>query len=136
MRGVRHALVVLQLLVPLHAVAAEETFTSSSTPSEPADNRCRMDFVVLNKSAAAVESMKLDFVVFGPDGGIARRLVADMGPVRPLKTIVKAFLVDTECRAIAALLVNEVVACAPGTAVGCLDGLGLSSRVKEIKLYK
>ena len=80
--------------------------------------------------------MKLDFVGFDPDGGILRRLVAEMGPVRRLKTIVQAFLVDIECHPLAAVLVNEVAACAPGTAVGCLDGLGLSSRVKKIRLYK
>jgi hypothetical protein len=55
---------------------------------------------------------------------------------RPLKTIVKAYLVEAECRAISAIPVNDVTACAPGTATACLDGLVLSSRVKEIRLSK
>jgi hypothetical protein len=95
-----------------------------------------MNFVVENKADVALESMKLDLVAFGTDGGIMRRLIAEMGPIRPQKTIVKTYLVDAECKTIAALLVNDVTACAPGTTTACLDGLALSSRVKEIKLYK
>jgi hypothetical protein len=36
----------------------------------------------------------------------------------------------------AAILVNDVTACTPGNPPACLDALGLSSRVKEIRLYK
>jgi hypothetical protein len=136
MRGPPCALAILSVLCPLGAYAANETMRIELNTAEAAEHRCRMTFVVENKADTAIESMKLDFVVFGADGGIMRRLIADMGPVRPIKTVVKAFNVDAECGTIAALLVNDVAACAPGTAAACLDGLTLSSRLKEIRLYK
>ena len=82
---------------------------------ESSDNRCRLNFVIENKSVKRIESMKLDLVAFGTDGGILRRLLTEMGPVRPAKTVVRAFLVDAECRQIGAILVNDVTACAPAS---------------------
>ena len=139
MRGIPPALLALQLatlLAPLAAVAADENFLIELNTTENADNRCRLNFVVENKSQGAVESMKLDLVLFGSDGSILRRLLTEFGPVRPVKTIVRAFLVDTECRQIGSILVNEVAACAPGNPNTCLDGLAVSSRVKDVRLYK
>jgi hypothetical protein len=103
---------------------------------ESADNRCRLNFVVQNKSRVAIESMKLDLVGFDTDGGIVRRLITDMGPVRAAKTVVRAFIVDIDCHQLGAVLVNDVTACAPGEPGTCLDVLGLSSRVKTVRLYK
>ena len=80
--------------------------------------------------------MRLDLVVFGSDGGILRRLLTEMGPVRPAKTMVRSFLVDAECRQLGAVLVNDVAACVPGEPAACLDGLALSSRLKGVRLYK
>jgi len=80
--------------------------------------------------------MKLDLVLLGTDGGVMRRLIMEMGPIRPVKTVLRAFLVDAECRAIGAILVNDVTACVPGEPGACLDGLGLSSRLKGVRLYK
>jgi hypothetical protein len=34
------------------------------------------------------------------------------------------------------VLVNDIAACAPGEPNACLDGLTLSSRVKDVRLYK
>jgi hypothetical protein len=136
MRGVLRALVVLQVLLPLCAFAADEKVLVELNSIESADNRCRLNFVVENKSRIAIESMKLDLVVFGTDGGILRRLVTDMGPVRAIKTVVRVFVFDDDCRQIGAILVNDVAACAPGEPGACLDGLGLSSRIKALRLYK
>ncbi len=136
MRRVLGAVLAAQLIAPLCASAADETFRVELNTVENEDNRCRLNFVVENKSKAAVESMKLDLVVFGTDGGIVRRLLTEFGPVRPAKTIVRASLVDTECRQLGSILVNEVVACAPGDANACLDHLAVSSRVKDVRLYK
>jgi hypothetical protein len=136
MRGVLRALVVLQVLLPLCAFAADEKVVIELNSAESADSRCRLNFVVENKSRVAIESMKLDLVVFGTDGGILRRLVTDMGPVRAIKTVVRVFVFDDECRQMAAILVNDVAACTPGEPGACLDGLSLSSRVKALRLYK
>jgi hypothetical protein len=136
MRGVKRALLALSVLVPLCAYAADEKLTIDLNSVEPSENRCRMNFVVQNKGDAGLESLKLDLVVFGNDGGITRRLITEMGPIRANKTSVRAFLVDTDCKSMAAILVNDVTACTPGNPPACLDALGLSSRVKEIRLYK
>src|SRR5262249_54855010 len=103
---------------------------------EPVESRCRLNFVIENKSDAAVDSMKLDLVVFGSDGGILQRLLTEMGPVRSLKPIVRAFAVDVGCSKVGSVLVNEVNACAPGNPNGCIDGLAPSSRLKELRFYK
>jgi hypothetical protein len=136
MRGVLRALIALPLLVPIHASAAGEKLTIDLNTVEASENRCRMNFVVENKGDAGLESLKLDLVVFGLDGGITRRLITEMGPIRPMKTSVRAWLVDSECKAISSILVNDVTACLPGNPSACLDALGLSSRVKEIRFYK
>jgi hypothetical protein len=140
MHGVLRALLALQFVAQPPAapaaVAADEKFRLELNSAEGTEKGCRLNFVVENKSKSAVESMKLDLVVFGSDGGILRRLLAELGPVRPVKTIVRAFVVDVECRRIGSILVNEVNACSPGNPDTCLDALAMSSRVKEIKLYR
>jgi hypothetical protein len=136
MRSVLGTLVVLQLLGPLCAFAADDKILVELNTVESSENRCRMNFVVENRSEGGLDSMKLDLVVFGPDGGIMRRLITEMAPLRPVKTVVRAFLVEAECRQIGAILVNDVAACAPGNPNACLDRIELSSRVKDIRLYK
>jgi hypothetical protein len=136
MRVVLLALLGAQLLAQHAALAAEDKFLVELNTIESVENRCRLNFVIENKSDAAVDSMKLDLVVFGADGGILRRLLTEMGPVRALKTVVRAFVIDVECGQIGSILVNEVTACAPGNPNGCLDGLALSSRLKELRFYK
>ena len=136
MRGVLRAFVVLQALLPLCAFAADEKVLVELNSIESADNRCRLNFVVQNNSRVAIESMKLDLVGFDTDGGIVRRLITEMGPVRATKTVVRAFIVDIDCHQLGAVLVNDVTACAPGEPGTCLDELGLSSRVKTVRLYK
>ena len=136
MRGVLQALVVLQVLLPVCALSAEEKMLVELNSIEGGDNRCRLNFVIQNKSDIAMESLKLDLVAFGTDGGILRRLITEMGPVRAAKTNVRAFVLDADCRQLGAILVNDVTACAPGEPGACLDGLGLSSRIQALRLYK
>ena len=104
--------------------------------AEGVQSRCRLSFVIENKSDAAIESLKLDLAVFGRDGVIQRRLVTELGPVRGAKTIVKAFELDTECGQIGSILVNDVTACAPMAADACLDRLALSSHVPNVRFFK
>ena len=78
----------------------------------------------------ALESMKLDLVVFGTDGGILRRLITEMAPVRPAKTDGARILWSMPSAVqIGAILVNDVTACAPeaspapvSTASACRRG--------------
>ena len=136
MRRVLRALVVLQALLPLAALAANERILLEINSVESADNRCRVSFVIENKSEIAIESLKLDLVAFGTDGGILRRLITEMGPLYAAKTMVRVFMIDAECPQLGAILVNDVMACAPGEPGACLGGLGLSSRVKSLRFYK
>src|SRR5258708_40007606 len=83
MRRILCALVVLQMLVPPWARAADDKLLLDLNSIENSENRCRMNFVIENKSELALDSLKLDLVVFGPDGGIMRRLITEMAPLRP-----------------------------------------------------
>ena len=134
--GLLRALAMLGVLLPLCAFAANEKVLVELNSADSADNRCRLNFVIQNKSDVALESMKLDLVAFGTDGGILRRLLTEMGPVRAAKTVVRTFAVDADCRQIGSILVNDVTACAPGEPGACLDGLALSSRLQAMRLYK
>ena len=128
MRGVLRAFVVLQVLLPFCAFAADEKVLIELNSIESADNRCRLNFVVQNNSRVAIESMKLDLVGFDTDGGIVRRLITEMGPVRAAKTVVRALGSTASAGA--------VLRRSPGEPAACVDGLGLSSRVKTVRLYK
>jgi hypothetical protein len=135
MAGVLRAALVLSALVPGFALAAESTVRVELNAAEAADKRCLLTFVIEN-TAAAVDSLKLDLVVFNSDGVVHRRMVTEMGPVRGAKTIVRSFSVDGECGQIGSVLVNDVTACTPGNPAACLEGLVLSSKLKSVRLYK
>lgn len=102
----------------------------------PVQKQCSLSFVIENKNDSALRSLKLDLVLFGRDGVISRRLVAEMGPLRAAKTTVKTFAVDGDCAALGSVLVNDVTACAPGEADACLAQLELNSRIPDIRLFK
>ncbi|MGD9844711.1 MAG: hypothetical protein AB7U47_04915, partial [Variibacter sp.] len=104
--------------------------------AEPVQNKCRVAFVIANKGATAIESLKLDLAIFNRDGVVQRRIVTEMAPLRRAKTIVKTFELENECGHIGSILVNDVTACTPGDAASCLDRLTPSSKVGEIKFYK
>jgi hypothetical protein len=132
----RLGLALLFTLIALAPARAQDTVRVELNTLETAENRCRMTFVIENKTARAVDSLKLDLALFNTDGAVYRRMVTDMGPVRAAKTVVKTFATDGDCAQLGSLLVNEVAACTPGEPNACLDQLALSSRVKAVRLYK
>jgi hypothetical protein len=103
---------------------------------ENSENRCRITFVIKNEGKTAVESLKLELVLFNTEGTVFRRMLVDLAPVRPAKTVAKTFATDGACAQLSAVLVNEVAACQPGEPSACLDQLALSSHVKSVKFYK
>ena len=129
------ASIALGVLACVTAQAAEPNVRVELNTLESTETHCRMTFVVENKSAA-VESLKLDLVVFNTESIVYRRLITELGPVRAGRTIVKTFAIETKCAQIGALLVNDVSACVPGEPAACMDGLALSSRVNNVRLYK
>ena len=139
----------MRFSTPVLFAAAVTAFAAPAAFAQPAEpvniqlnvldnlqDRCRVTFVLENKQPAAIESLKLDLAVFNPEGAVRHRLIAELGPVRASKTAVKAFAVDSACSQVGAILVNDVNACAPATAEACLEALQLSSRVKDVRLYK
>jgi hypothetical protein len=129
------AIGTLAVLAPALAQSQEAVRIELNTV-ENAENRCRMTFVIDNKTDHAFETLKVDFALFNTDGAVYRRMIADMGPLRASKTAVKTFATDGDCAQLGSLLVNEVTACTPGEPNACLDALALSSRIKAVRFYK
>lgn len=137
MRGVLSVVLLLGVLMSAGAKAQEEELARLElNATEPAENRCRMTFLIENKSPRTIDSLKLDLAMFSPEGVIQRRMIVEMGPVRSKRTNVRTFASDGECSQLGAILVNDVSACQPGEPTACMDGLALSSRVKNVRLYK
>ena len=97
---------------------------------EPVEQGCRVYLVVGNEGAEALQSLKLDLVLFRSDGVIDRRLALETGPLRAAKTSVKLFdLTDLPCDGLGSILVNDVLACgASGEAADCFPRLALATR--------
>ena len=90
---------------------------------------CRIYLVVGNDGPAALDSLKLDLVLFGTDGVIDRRLAVEAGPLRAAKTSVKLFdLQDFPCGRLGSVLLNDVLACQPATAEDCFARMALTTR--------
>lgn len=133
LRGAVCILVLLSVL--LTAAAADSVVRVELNTVETAQKRCRLTFVIENKGGA-VQSFKLDMVLFDREGVVHHRMVTEMGPVRAKKTIVRTFSLEGDCAKVGSILVNDVTGCAPGTPDTCIEGLTLASRVKDVRLYK
>ena len=96
--------------------------------------------VASNPDAEPITQLRLDLVLFGTDGVIARRVALDLAPLAPRKMAVRLFdLPGQPCNGIGRVLVNDVLACQLGPQgdggagpqqQACLDRLQLSSRAK------
>lgn len=98
---------------------------------EPANAGCRAYLVVRNGTDTALASLRLDLVMFGTDGVIARRLAVETAPLPAGKTAVRLFdMAGTDCADIARVLLNDVLACrdAAGDRPDCLAQVATSSR--------
>ena len=122
--------------VPFALAAAAEPIRIELNLAEDVQGKCRLSFVIENKSETAIESLKPDLVIFNREGVIARRLVAEMGPVNRAKTIIRTFEIENDCGEISSILINTLVACTPRDPADCVDVLVVSSRTPGIVLYK
>ena len=132
----KSAALALPFLLSTLAYAACEPLRVELNTGETTENRCRLTFVIENKAKEPVDSLKLDLAVFNTEGVVQTRMVTEMAPVRPVKTVVRTFSVDGDCKQIGSILVNDITACVPGTPSACLDTLELSSKLKGVKFYK
>ena len=112
------------------AWAADKPIVVELNKLEPQNKGCRAYLVIDNPSEAGLQVLKLDLILFRPDGVIDRRLAVDLGPIRPSKKGVKSFDLDTPCDGIGTVLVNDVMDCrdAVGPVADCLTRLSFASR--------
>lgn len=94
---------------------------------------CRAYIVATDPEAGAkVDALRLDLVLFGTDGVIARRIALDIGPIQPGRIQVRPFeLRDLPCDSIGQILINDTMLCKVGGTdyPDCMDRLRTSSRV-------
>lgn len=118
------------MLAASPATAAAE-FTVELNKLEPVKTACRAYLVVRNGGEAALSSLRLDLVMFGADGVIARRLAVETAPLSAGKTSVRLFdLEGTACDDISRVLLNDVLTCRSeaGDLPDCLSRIETSSR--------
>ena len=99
---------------------------------------CRAYFVITNKTDTAYQALKLDLVLFRPDGVIGRRFAVDLAPLQANKRSVKLFDIDsTACDQVGSFLVNDVMECKSeaGPIPDCMKGLAVST-LTNVQLIK
>jgi hypothetical protein len=112
------------------ASAQNATLSVELNKLEASDKGCRAYVVINNATDALYDTMKLDLVMFQPDGIIGKRFVLDLAPLKPHKKTVKLFnLEDTPCDKVGSLLVNDIVECKAGGEAqnDCLARVSLST---------
>jgi hypothetical protein len=124
----------LLLVLLTGATTAEETEVRVELNKlEEREAGCRIHLVLENRSSGGFEGYKLDLVLFGRDGIIARRIAVDVAPLRARKRSVKLFDVnDLACSGIGSVLVNDVLDCrgTAGESDDCIDALAVSTRAE------
>ncbi len=110
--------------------AAEPGLTLELNKLEPQDTSCKAYLVVDNPGSTGYQALKLDLILFQPDGVIGRRLAVDLAPMKAAKKSVKIFVLDgTACDKIGSLLINEVTECKSdsGPINDCLAAMTVKS---------
>lgn len=100
---------------------------------EPIESACRAYLLFQNTTSADFQSLKLDLVMFNPDGIINKRLAVEGGPLPAGKTSVKLFDIEgVNCDSVSRVLLNGVLACTDsnGEQKGCLQMIETASRAK------
>lgn len=93
--------------------------------------QCAASLLLTNRLSETLDQVRFDLYVFDRDGGIARRLFLDTGPMRTGKTTAATFgLLDGACSGIGRVLVHGIPLCktATGADVDCIGALNLTSR--------
>jgi hypothetical protein len=119
------------------ALGAESSLTIELNKLEPQKESCRAYVVVTNNGSTVYQALKLDLVLFQPDGVIGRRFALDLGPLKAQKRSVKLFDLDTPCDQVGSLLINDVLECngETGSIPNCLADITATSLAKA-KLSK
>ena len=111
--------------------AAQEGMKIELNKLESVEGACRAYMVFENNASSAYDSLKLDLVMFDPNGVINKRLAVEGGPLPAGKTSVKLFdIKDVSCADVDRVLLNDVLSCQgpAGDIEGCLDDIDTTSR--------
>jgi hypothetical protein len=133
-----HSIVVLTAAALYYAASGGATAEQGAlsielNKLEPQDGGCRAYLVVTNKKQGVYKSLKLDLVLFQPDGIINKRFALEIGPLKAGKRTVKLFDIEaTPCEQVGSVLLNDVLACEiePAETADCLDEIATSSLTK------
>lgn len=136
------ALGLTAMLLPAQMAHAQDKSSGIGLELNRLETRqegCRVWMVLRNPAAEAVDPLRLDLLVFGKDGVIARRLALDVGPLPGEKTMARIFdLAGQDCGSIGSLLLNDLLACGPTpeSRAACMPRLALASRVDGVSFEK
>jgi hypothetical protein len=120
------------------ATAQEPPVSIELNKLEPQGKTCRAYIVIQNKGTNNYQELKLDIVLFKPDGVIGKRFAVDLAPLKADKRTVKLFdIEDTACEEVGSFLINDVMECKADTGplTDCLKDLNVSSRT-NVELTK
>jgi hypothetical protein len=127
------------IVLGLNVASAQEGVISIELNKlEPQGGQCRAYFVINNKSGTDYEALKLDLVLFKPDGVIGKRFAIDLAPLKASKRAVKLFDIEgTACEEVGSFLINDAMECkaASGPIEDCLKDLALST-LTNVQLTK
>ncbi|MBS7813173.1 Tat pathway signal protein [Roseococcus pinisoli] len=139
LRGFLTALFVVAGLSPLAAQTASPIRVELNR-LEARENACRVWMVLNNSGGEALDPLRLDLVIFGKDGVVARRLAVDAGPVPAGRTVVRLFdMTGQGCDGVGSMLLNDVLACGSQEADArnaCVTRATLTSRVSGVTFEK
>lgn len=111
--------------------AAQQGMKIELNKLESVAEACRAYLVFENNTGNAFVSLKLDLVMFDPNGVINKRLAVEGGPLPAGKTSVKLFdIKGVSCTDVDRVLLNDVLSCQgpAGDVDGCLDEIDTTSR--------
>ena len=112
-------------------MAEEGSIAIELNKLEAHDKDCRAYFVINNKNDTNYEALKLDLVLFQPDGVIGQRFAVELAPLKAKKRTVKLFdVAGTACEDVGSFLINDVMECKTNTGdvSECLHDISVSSR--------
>ncbi len=122
---------VVGALFAASAAAQSTKLSVELNKLEAGDDACRAYLVLANDSGTTFTALKLDLVMFNPDGIVARRLAVDAAPLPANKTMLRVFDIDgLPCSEVSRLLLNDVIDCdsADGAVDGCLGSISVGAR--------
>lgn len=139
LRGFLTALFLVAGLSPLAAQDASPLRIELNR-LEARENACRVWMVLNNAGGAAVDPLRLDLVIFGKDGVVARRLAVDAGPLPAGRRLVRLFdLTGQGCDTVGSVLLNDILVCGTPDAEArnaCVGRAALASRVSDVTFEK